>query len=73
LTFRNQDAPQYIPAKIAVFVANFISIALTLVLLGYYMWENRRRDKLTVDAPHQENVEFMDLTDMKNLEFRVSD
>jgi MFS family permease len=73
LTFRDQDAPQYIPAKITIFVTNAISIALTFVLLGYYMWENKRRDKLMMGVPHTENVEFMDLTDKENMEFRVSD
>ena len=37
------------------------------------MWENRRRDRITAGMAHQENVEFMDLTDMKNLMFRVSE
>lgn len=71
LTFRDQDAPQYIPAKISVFVANAASIVLTLFLLFYYMWENKRRDKVMTGVPHRENVEFMDMTDKENMEFRV--
>lgn len=73
LTFRDQDAPQYIPAKITIFVTNAIAIVLSFILLSYYMWENNRRDKITIGTPHRENVEFMDLTDLENLEFRVSD
>lgn len=42
---------------------------MTLLLMTYYSWENKRRDKLTVE--HQENSEFLDLTDRENLEFRV--
>lgn len=72
LTFRDQDAPQYIPAKITIFATNAIAIVLCFALLSYYMWENKRRDKLTAGMPHMENVEFMDLTDLENTEFRVS-
>lgn len=43
---------------------------MTALLMGYYAWENKRRDKLTVE--HLENSEFLDLTDRENLEFRVS-
>ena len=72
LTFQDKDAPQYIPAKIAIFATNAVAIALCFVLLGYYVWENKRRDGLMQGKAHTENVEFMDLTDRKNLEFRVS-
>jgi len=72
LTFRDQDAPQYIPAKITIFVTNAVSIVLTFILIAYYMWENKRRDKLMMGVPHRENVEFMDLTDKENMEFRYS-
>lgn len=43
---------------------------MTGVLMAYYTWENKRRDKLAVE--HKENSEFLDLTDRENLEFRVS-
>lgn len=43
---------------------------MTGVLMAYYAWENKRRDKLAVE--HKENSEFLDLTDKENLEFRVS-
>jgi len=35
LTFQDKDAPQYIPAKIAIFATNAVAIALCFVLLGY--------------------------------------
>lgn len=38
--------------------------------MAYYAWENKRRDKLAIE--HEENSEFLDLTDRENLEFRVS-
>lgn len=43
---------------------------MTGVLMMYYSWENNRREKLGL--VHQENNEFLDLTDRENLEFRVS-
>jgi hypothetical protein len=72
LTFRTQDAPQYTPAKITIFACNAFSIACTAVLLGYYIWENRRRDKLMAGQEHTQDVEFMDMTDRQNMEFRVN-
>lgn len=36
----------------------------------YYAWENKRRDNLAIE--HEENSEFLDMTDRENLEFRVS-
>lgn len=40
--------------------------------MAYYVWENKRRDKLMEGVEHRENSEFFDLTDKENLEFRVS-
>lgn len=38
--------------------------------MAYYSWENKRRDRL--EQGHKENIEFLDLTDRENKEFRVS-
>lgn len=70
LTFRGADAPGYLPAKITIIVATAFGCLTTALLMAYYAWENKRRDNLTVG--HQENNEFLDLTDRENLEFRVS-
>ncbi|EOD48648.1 putative allantoate permease protein [Neofusicoccum parvum UCRNP2] len=70
LTFRDGDAPEYLPAKIAIIVADCVSIVLIVILRLYYIRENKRRDRLNVS--HQENIEFLDLTDKENLEFRYS-
>lgn len=70
MTFRGADAPAYVPAKIAIVVTTAFACLMTALLMGYYAWENKRRDKLTVE--HLENSEFLDLTDRENLEFRVS-
>jgi hypothetical protein len=72
LTFRDKDKPAYIPAKVAMVVTTAFAAAATGVLMFYYKWENKRRDRLFAGAEHIENSEFMDLTDRENHEFRVS-
>lgn len=68
LTFRDKDAPEYVPAKVTIVAVDSVAIVLTILLLVYYLWENHKRDKNPVE--HQENIEFADLTDMQNKEFR---
>ena len=72
LTFRDSDAPEYIPAKIAIVAVCSISVVLTTLLQTYYIWENKRRDRLVREGSvqHRVDIEFADLTDRKNLEFR---
>ncbi|OJD39878.1 allantoate permease [Diplodia corticola] len=70
LTFRDGDEPEYMPAKIAIIVADVFSILVIILLRVYYLRENKRRHRLAVR--HRENVEFLDLTDRENLEFRYS-
>ncbi|KAJ5103265.1 hypothetical protein N7532_003794 [Penicillium argentinense] len=70
ITFRTEDEPNYIPAKIALVITVAVAIIFTFVLRYYYIWENRRRDKRHEGEVHQENSEFLDLTDRQNREFR---
>jgi len=70
-TFRNKDAPDYIPAKIAIVVTTLVGICLTIVLRFVYAAENRRRDRKMIGMEHKVNQEFLDLTDRENDEFRV--
>ncbi|KUI63989.1 hypothetical protein VM1G_10738 [Cytospora mali] len=70
LTFKGKDAPEYIPAKIAIVVTTAFACCMTAVLMAYYAYENKRRDKLGAGVEHKENGEFLDLTDKENLEFR---
>lgn len=72
LTFREQDKPRFIPAKIAMVVTTAFAALLTVVLMLYYRWENKRRDQKYAHEAHRENSEFFDLTDRENHEFRVS-
>ncbi|KAJ5386799.1 hypothetical protein N7509_009340 [Penicillium cosmopolitanum] len=70
LTFRTKDEPNYIPAKIALVVTVALAIIFAFLLRFYYGWENRRRDARHEGEVHQENSEFLDLTDRQNREFR---
>lgn len=42
-TFRAEDAPKYLPAKITVMATQFASIVLAVILFGYYRWSNKCR------------------------------
>jgi hypothetical protein len=68
LTFRNEDAPNYQPAKITILAVEAVVLCATAVLVFYYRWENRRRD--ATGASHQADVEFSDMTDRENKELR---
>lgn len=68
LTFRDSDAPNYTPAKITIVAVDSVAILATVVLLLYYIWTNKKRDKAVVE--HKRDVEFADLTDLENKEFR---
>ncbi|GJN81749.1 hypothetical protein PLIIFM63780_005284 [Purpureocillium lilacinum] len=70
LTFQDHDAPRYIPAKITILATSCAGCLVTLALMGYYWYENRRRERLSATTEHQENSEFYDLTDKENIEFR---
>ncbi|KAK4985120.1 hypothetical protein LTR50_006180 [Elasticomyces elasticus] len=72
LTFRKNDAPNYIPAKITIIVTCTAAIAFSLMLRAYYVWENKRRDRLVEESGvrHKTDVEFSDVTDRENREFR---
>lgn len=68
LTFRDKDAPSYTPAKITIVAVDSVAILATVVLLLYYRWMNKKRDKEATD--HKRDIEFADLTDLDNKEFR---
>jgi len=72
LTFTQESAPDYIPAKITIIVTCSVAVCLTLALRVYYVWENKRRDKLVAQGAlgHRADIEFSDVTDRKNKEFR---
>lgn len=78
-TFRALDAPSYNPAKITIVACYLVS----LFLLGWFYFsywnDNRKRDarqaereKLGMTEPVMENLEFADLTDKENPNFRYA-
>ncbi|RMZ73477.1 major facilitator superfamily transporter [Pyrenophora seminiperda CCB06] len=70
LTFRQEDQPDFVPAKITIIVACAFAAGMALVLRAYYMWENGRRDREAAVVGYRENEEFLDLTDRENRRFR---
>jgi len=68
LTFRQEDAPGFIPAKITIIVACGAAAGMTMCLRFYYVWENKRRDARGEGIKAGE--EFADLTDRENRTFR---
>lgn len=73
-TFRSTDAPNYMKAKAGSVGCYCAAIALMVILTVYNLWENKRRDKLRDEMGDAyvipENLEFADLTDFQNPEFR---
>ena len=49
-------------------VVDSVAIGTTVLLLLYYRWQNKTRDAAAVE--HTRDVEFADLTDRENKEFR---
>lgn len=68
LTFRDEDAPGFVPAKVTIVAVDSSVCVVVLVLLFYYRWENRRRDDAGIE--HRRDIEFSDLTDRENKELR---
>ncbi|KAJ5748599.1 uncharacterized protein N7511_010295 [Penicillium nucicola] len=69
LTFRTEDEPDYVPAKIAIVATLAVAIVFTFALRGYYVWENSRREKAGEGSGE---VGFLDLTDRENRGFRYA-
>jgi hypothetical protein len=74
LTFTGASAPGYLPAKITILATLAASCILSASLVVIYHLENKRRDRLAreLNLEHVQDIEFMDLTDKMNPEFRVS-
>lgn len=70
--FQASDAPEYNPAKIALLASMAAVVVLALVLRQLMVRENAKRDR--ADTPRgeneNENVGFLDLTDIENRGFR---
>lgn len=70
-TFRESQAPGYEGAKVAFVVCYCVALGILGLILVINVRENRRRDRLNETLPDTiANVEFSDLTDFQNPEFR---
>ncbi|KAJ5101721.1 hypothetical protein NUU61_003943 [Penicillium alfredii] len=71
-TFQAHDAPEYKPAKIAVLATQAAAAVLSVVLFGYYLLQNRRRDQTRgrVDESMVDETKWAGLTDKQNPSFR---
>ncbi|TID13886.1 hypothetical protein CANINC_004834 [Pichia inconspicua] len=73
-TFRTSDAPSYNKAKAGCVGCYAATIVLMIFLTVFNIWENKKRDKQREALGDKyivpENVEFADLTDFQNPEFR---
>lgn len=67
-----RDKPYYPKAKDAVIGLWVLALLLLLILYALNTRENRRRDKEEAEGriAHPQGVEFMDLTDKENHNFR---
>jgi hypothetical protein len=72
-TFRAQDAPQYLPAKITVLATQCAGAVLAVVLFGYYTWSNSRRahtHPVTQCDVSLSDEDLSDVTDRKDPNFK---
>lgn len=75
-TFRAKDSPDYQPAKVTIAACFVVATISLFLLLLVNIFENKRRDRKFKENPDYyiapENVEFLDLTDFENKNFRYS-
>lgn len=72
-TFRDKDAPAYIPAKLTIVVILAVAIVLAVALDLLYLMDNKKRDREEMEGRQEEmpaDYEFLDLTDKENRRFR---
>lgn len=72
LTFTAESAPEYIPAKAAIIGTCAAAIVFVLLLQGYYMWENKRKERAAAERgmERQMGSGFADQTDRENILFK---
>lgn len=78
--FRTKDAPRYVSGTVACSVCFALEAIVILLWRGWYMWENRRRERIVlsmgISKEEQERrgkeLGEQDVTDMKNIYFRYT-
>jgi hypothetical protein len=58
-TFQAKDAPQYIPAKIAVLATQSAAILVAVMARLYYGWQNSRREATPRTQKRPEDLEWL--------------
>lgn len=76
-TFIDSQAPHYTGAKVALVVCYAASLVIIAAIFAVNYRENKRRDKIAAERgddyePKVENMEFADLTDFENANFRYA-
>lgn len=74
-TFQARDAPDYIPAKIAVLAAQTLGAVIGVITFLYYVWCNRRKERLAAELEaagqlSSDEKSWGNLTDKENPTFR---
>lgn len=72
-TFRADDAPEYVPAKVSMVVLFAVAVGLNTVLLFVNLAENKRRDReghINPSLEELEEIQNSDMTDQENRYFR---
>ncbi|CAI7587773.1 unnamed protein product [Penicillium glandicola] len=78
--FQAKDAPKYIPAIVTCSIMYGLEIVIMIAWRTYYIWQNKRRDKVVADlglteeaSAHQGRLNAeSDMTDFENIHFRYS-
>lgn len=75
-TFRSQDSPHYVPAKIAIVVCLSVSALCFYLIYFICLLDNKLRDKKAEELGEKyvapKNIEFSDLTSNENIYFRYT-
>lgn len=71
-TFQAKDAPQFVPAKIAVLATQAAGAAVTCLLFIYYRYANaqKERKEVVLNEISMEKSQWDNLTDKENAKFR---
>lgn len=78
--FRPNDAPRYLKGLVGCAAVMLVNVLLMLCWLGYYIWENRRRERaflasgLTMEEREYQSklAGETDMTDRENVHFRYT-
>lgn len=78
--FRTEDAPRYVSGTVACSICFALETLLIILWRFYYMWENRRRDRIVAESgiSKEEQVRLAkemgdnNRTDRENIYFRYT-